>query len=94
MKARFRLYRRDKQSKGKGGIYYLELVKRKWPKPVYCEKRAITWDEHQKIIQREVNPERHAFYSMAWHTGASQSDLAHLQAEDIDWSKKIITYEA
>ncbi|EEF62983.1 tyrosine-type recombinase/integrase [Pedosphaera parvula] len=69
------------------------LVKKKWPKPVYGEKRAITWDEHQKIIQREINPERRAFYSMAWHTGASQSDLAHLHAEDIDWSKKIISYE-
>jgi len=69
------------------------LVKKKWPKPVFKRKRAITWDEYQRIIGRETNPERRAFYELAWHTGASQSDLAHLHAQDIDWQKKIISYE-
>lgn len=29
---------------------------------------------------------------MAWHLGASQSDLAHLQAEDVDWDARIICF--
>jgi hypothetical protein len=69
------------------------LVKRKWPAPVYGKKRAITRDEHQRIVARENNPERRTFYEMAWHLGASQSDLANLHAEDIDWQKKIISYD-
>lgn len=69
------------------------LVKRKWPRPVFKPKRAITVEEHQKIIEREQNPERRAFYELAWHTGASQADLAGLHAEDIDWQKGVITYE-
>jgi integrase len=69
------------------------LVKRRWPAPVYRKKRAITWEEHQRIVARENNPERRAYYELAWHLGASQSDLANLHAEDIDWQKKVISYE-
>jgi hypothetical protein len=43
------------------------------------------------IVPREKNPERKAFYQLAWHLGASQSDLAHLQAEDVDWPARIGT---
>lgn len=69
------------------------LVKKQWPKPVYQLKRAITLEEHKKIIAREQNPERRAFYELAWHTGASQSDLAGLHAKDIDWQRQILSYE-
>jgi len=69
------------------------LVKKKWPAPVYQPKRAITLDEHRRIILREQNPERRAFYELAWHTGASQSDLANLHAEDVDWQRRVISYE-
>jgi integrase len=44
-------------------------------------------------MEREKNPERKAFYGLAWHLGASQSDLAYLQAEDVDWTAKIICFE-
>jgi integrase len=69
------------------------LVRKKWPKPVFRTKRAITAEEHQKIIERELNPERRAFYELAWHTGASQSDLANLHATDVDWQRGVISYE-
>jgi integrase len=32
------------------------------------------------------------FYRLAWHLGASQSDLAHLQVEDVDWPNRIISF--
>src|SRR6185295_954212 len=68
------------------------VVKRQWPKPHFKEKRAITWEEHSKIVQREHNPERRAFYQLAWHLGASQSDLANLNAEDVEWEQKVISF--
>jgi integrase len=69
------------------------VVKRQWPRVEYREKRAITWQEHVRIVERERNPERRAFYQLAWHLGASQSDLANLHAEDIDCDMKVISFE-
>lgn len=63
-----------------------------WPRPVYKEKRAITLDEHTRIVEREKNPELKALYQLAWHVGGSQSDLANLQAEDIDWTNRVISF--
>lgn len=68
------------------------IPKRQWPAVRFKDKRAITWDEHCRIVARELNPERKAFYQLAWHLGASQSDLAHLQAEDVDWQARIICF--
>lgn len=68
------------------------IPKRQWPAIRFKEKRAITWDEHSRIVAREKNPERKAFYQLAWHLGASQSDLAHLNAEDVDWDARIICF--
>ena len=58
------------------------IPKRQWPVVVFGEKRAITAEEHHLNVDRETNPERKAFYQLAWHLGASQSDVAHLQAEN------------
>jgi integrase len=68
------------------------IPKRQWPAVRFKDKRAITWEEHCRIVARELNPERKAFYQLAWHLGASQSDLAHLQAEDVDWPNRIISF--
>jgi integrase len=68
------------------------IVKRQWPKVQFKDKRAITWEEHQAIVARELNPERKAFYKLAWHMGASQSDLANLEAENIDWEHNVISF--
>jgi len=43
-------------------------------------------------VERERNPEYKAYYQLAWHLGASQSDLAHLQGEDVDWSTSVISF--
>ncbi len=68
------------------------IPKRQWPVVRFKDKRAITWEEHCWIVAREQNPERKAFYELAWHLGASQSDLANLQAEDVDWEARIICF--
>ncbi len=68
------------------------IPKRLWPEVKYKAKRAITFEEHQRTIGREQNPERRAFYELAWHLGVSQMDLAGLQAEDVDWQGRTIAY--
>jgi integrase len=68
------------------------IVKRQWPEIRFKEKRAITWEEHRRIVEREKNPERKAFYQLAWYLGASQSDLAFLEAENVDWENHIISF--
>jgi integrase len=69
------------------------IPKRMWPGFEFKAKRAITLTEHRAIVDREKNPERRAFYELAWHLGASQSDIAFLDAENIDWENKIVGYE-
>jgi integrase len=68
------------------------VPKRQWPAVEFKEKRGITLAEHLAIVARENNPERKAFYKLAWHLGASQSDLAGLNAEDVDWEHHVISY--
>jgi hypothetical protein len=62
-----------------------------WPSFTFKEKRAISLEEHQAIVHREKNTERRSFYELAWHLGASQSDIAYLEAENVDWEKKVIS---
>ena len=68
------------------------IPKRLWPEVRFKDKRAITNEEHQLIIEREKNPERNAFYELCWHLGGSQTDIANLKAEDIDWPNQTIAY--
>ena len=44
------------------------------------------------IVARETDPERKAFYELAWHLGASQTDIALLRADNIDWERKVVSY--
>jgi integrase len=68
------------------------LAKKQWPAIRYGEKRAITREEHERVIGIEWDPERKAYYELLWHLGGSQSDVARLQAEAIDWNAKTIAY--
>ena len=68
------------------------IPKRLWPEVRFKERRAITSEEHQLIIEREKNPERRSFYELCWHLGGSQTDIANLKAEDIDWPNQTIAY--
>ena len=68
------------------------IPKRQWPVVRFKDKRAITVEEHARIVERENNLERKAFYQLAWHVGASQTDLANLHAEDVDWPHHIISF--
>ncbi len=68
------------------------IPKRQWPAIQFKEKRGITFDEHQAIINREKNPERKIFYELCWHLGGSQGDIACLHGEDVDWENRTISF--
>ncbi len=56
-------------------------------------KRAITREEHERILAAENDEERRLYYSLLWEVGASQSDAAKLRAENIDLNKGILMFE-
>jgi integrase len=68
------------------------IPKRQWPAVKFKDKRAITLEEHQKIVAAEVNPERKALYQLCWHLGASQGDIAALKGEDVDWANGTVSF--
>jgi len=68
------------------------LPKKRWPGIEFKEKRGVTWTEHQKIIAGESNAELREYYKLLWHLGGSQTDMASLAAENIDWTAKTISY--
>ena len=68
------------------------LPKKRWRKIQFKEKRGVTWDEHQKILAGESNPELRDYYEVLWHLGGSQTDMASLRVGDIDWTNRTISY--
>ena len=68
------------------------VPKRQWPELRFKEKRAITFEEHQRIIAAEVNPERKGLYELCWHLGGSQGDIADLKGEDVDWEQRTVSF--
>ena len=69
------------------------LPKPHWPPIQFEHKRAITVDEHRKLIANEPDATRRAYYELLWHFGGSQTDMARLTAEDIDWQRQTVAYQ-
>lgn len=67
-----------------GWLAWPILAKRAWPKIRSKSMRAITAEEHGAVIASEKNEERRAYYELLYQTGASQTDGANLQGENID----------
>lgn len=70
------------------------IPRRAFPKPKKClQTRAITPEEHVRVIAAEGDQERRLYYSLLWEIGASQSDAAKLRAESFDLEKGIVMFE-
>ncbi len=63
-----------------------------WPKLRFKERRGVTLEEHQLLVDAEKNIERRAFLELLWHVGAAQFDLVSFKAEDVDWSSRTLSY--
>jgi integrase len=68
------------------------IVRRQWPKVKHGKKRAITWSEHQLLLEHERDPEIRDYLELLWHSGASQGDAAQLKAEDLDWTGQTLRF--
>ena len=68
------------------------LPKAQWPAVRFKEKRAVTIDEHKRIIGIEWDMERKAFFELLWYLGGAQSDIACLKADAIDWNQHTVVY--
>ena len=75
-----------------GWLPWPVLPKKRWPAIRFKEKRAVTRDEHKLILERESNMEMRSFLQCCWFIGGSQSDVAHLKAEDIDWPNQVVSF--
>ena len=69
------------------------LPKKLWPAVKHKKKRAITEAEHLKIVAREENEERRKFYGLCWELGGSQTDVANLWGEDVNWDDRTVCYD-
>ena len=77
---------------GLGWLNWPILAPKLWPKVEWRKKRGITWEEHGRIISSEINPERRLFYELLWEIGGSQTDVATLTADNIDWENRLLWY--
>ena len=78
---------------GHGWLTRPVLWPKQWPaRKKLPKRRAITREEHEKILLSEKNPERRSYYEIIWETGAAQSDGAAFGAHNIDWSRKQFSY--
>ncbi len=77
---------------GLGWLPWPILAPKLWPKIIVKPKRAITWEEHQRIVSTEGNTERRLYYELLWETGASQSDGVNLTHENVDWAARRLSY--
>jgi hypothetical protein len=75
-----------------GRLAWPILAKRVWPKIRAKRRRAVTAEEHAKIIASEKNLEKRVHYGFRYETGAAQSDAAELTAENIDLQEGLLVY--
>jgi integrase len=64
-----------------------------WEKPAKKPKRAITFDEHARIIAAEQNEERKHYLEMVWLIGSAQTDCSLLTAENLNWNTRVLSYQ-
>ena len=69
------------------------IAKRGWPKIRYGHRRGITPEEHDRILAVTKRKDYRAFFELLWETGGSQTDIASLTADDIDWPNRRLYYE-
>ncbi len=69
------------------------LAKKVWPKIQYKERRGITEKEHRSILEQvQDQREERCYYELLWESGGSQTDIATLTADRIDWDQRTLFY--
>lgn len=68
-----------------GWILHPVLSRKAWPKLRYGKRRGITLDEHNRILAVTGRKDYRLYFELLWETGGSQTDIASLDAANIDW---------
>jgi hypothetical protein len=76
-----------------GWLLHPALSRKSWPKLKYRKRRGITADEHSKILAATKREDFRLYLELIWETGGSQTDIACLRAEDVDWEDYRLYYE-
>ena len=77
---------------GMGWILAPIIPPKLWPQFKKKRRRAITFEEHQRIIQSENNAERKSYYELLWEIGSAKTDGSNLKTGNIDWEKRLLSY--
>lgn len=76
-----------------GWLLHPALSRKAWPKIKYRKRRGITHEEHLKILAVTKREDFRLFLELLWETGGSQTDIACLSAENVDWPNRRLYYE-
>ncbi len=69
------------------------LPPRRWPKVQHKPKRAITEDEHVKLLVHIQNAEWRDYLTCLWWTGAAQTDMAMIAGENVDLKQNTLRFQ-
>jgi integrase len=77
---------------GMGWIPSPILPRKRWPQIKKKARRAISEQEHQKLLAAIDSPEWRLYLQLLWFTGASQTDGANLTDKNVDWTNRVLSY--
>jgi integrase len=77
---------------GMGWILAPVIPPKLWPRIEKKHRRAITLEEHQRIIQAENNSERKMYYELLWEIGSAQTDGSKLTTANINWKNRLLSF--
>jgi integrase len=76
-----------------GWLLHAVLSRKAWPKVRYAKRRGIMLEEHRKILAVTGREDYRLFLELLWETGGSQTDIASLDAADVDWGNRRLYYQ-
>ena len=77
----------------KGWLLHRVFSKKAWPKVKPRPKRAITSEQHRRIMEAEPDLERRQYYQMLWFSGGAQTDVAHFHSDCLDKATLTIFFQ-
>jgi Phage integrase family len=75
-----------------GWILAPVMARRIWPKLKTKRAKAITADQHARLIAAEKDDEFRHYLQMLWEIGGAQTDTARLHRDNVDLFNRRVTY--
>jgi hypothetical protein len=75
-----------------GWIMAPVMARRIWPKLRTKRAKAITADQHARLVAAEKDAEFRNYLQMLWEIGGAQTDTARLHRDNVDLFNRRITY--